>query len=411
MPVAAHFIKTNGGKVMPIQPVKTAIVGCGAISGTYIPNLLNLFSIIDLVALCDLIPAAAEKRAKEFGVARVMTMEEIEASPEIELVVNLTGPDAHYDVIRRMLFAGKHVFTEKTLAANFEQGSELTALAREKGLYLGAAPDTILGAGLQTARKILDAGLIGRPTSCVACANRDHLLNSELFPFIQRSAAGAFAYDVGVYYVAALLSLLGPVKTVFGFSAKAPEHHKEVLFLNAGKDGWQMPGTDLLAGTVAFENGMVGNFHFDGLSINQEQPILTIYGTEGILKLGDPNRFDGSVTLIRPEAEPCVLPFTHGYDGTYLEGCAEAGRGHRGVGAAEMAWAIREKRACRCSADFALHTLELLQAMERSAQEGKPWQMRSHFSIAPLASGYYNTTFGGILRADAENSLRMKDEV
>lgn len=391
---------------MSIQAVKTAVIGCGAISGTYIPNLMGLFSIIDLVAVCDVFPVAAEKRAAEFGVPKVMTLEEIAQSEEIEMVVNLTGPDVHYPIIKQMLLAGKHVFSEKTIASTLEEGEELVNLAREKKLLLGVAPDTILGAGIQTARKVLDAGLIGRPTSCVACANRNQLLNSELFPFIRRSAAGSFPYDVGVYYVAALLSLLGPVHSVTGFAMKAPPHQKQLLFQNTDQEVWSMPGTDLLSGTLKFESGVLGSVHFDGTSVNNEQPILTIYGTEGILKLGDPNRFDGEVILIRPEAEPCSLPFTHGYDGQYIDGCAASGAGHRGVGAADMAWAIRERRECRCSGSFGLHTLEVLQGIAHSARTQASCDIRSSFVIEPLRSGFYSRTFGGRARADGENALR-----
>ena len=148
-----------------VRKVRTAIVGCGMISNIYIHNLKNLFYITDLVALCDHKQETAAQKAREYGIEKVMTLEEIAASKDIELVVNLTGPAAHYDVIRMMLDSGKHVYTEKMMAVTLEQGQELVALAKEKHLYLGVAPDTILGAGIQTARKIMDAGLIGNVTS------------------------------------------------------------------------------------------------------------------------------------------------------------------------------------------------------------------------------------------------------
>lgn len=151
-----------------------------------------------------------------------MTLEEIAASKDIELVVNLTGPAAHYDVIRMMLDSGKHVYTEKMMAVTLEQGQELVALAKEKHLYLGVAPDTILGAGIQTARKIMGPwSLIGNVTSCYASINRNQSLNSEKFRFL-RNNGGALPYDVGIYYIAALLCLLGPVHSVRGFGAPAP---------------------------------------------------------------------------------------------------------------------------------------------------------------------------------------------
>ena len=211
-----------------LKKVKTAVVGCGMISNIYIRNLKNLFSIIDLTALCDINPEAAEQKAKSYGVEKIMTLKEIAASKDIEMVVNLTGPGAHYDVIRMMLESGKHVFTEKVLTTDLEQGEELIRLADEKQCYLGVAPDTILGAGIQTAKKVIDSGLIGEITSCMASINRNQSLNSESFRFL-REEGGALPYDVGIYYIAALLCLLGPVKSIRGFGAPAPEHRAELL--------------------------------------------------------------------------------------------------------------------------------------------------------------------------------------
>ena len=143
------------------QKVKTAVAGCGMISNIYIKTLKNLFSIIDLVAVGDRNPAAAEEKARAYGVPRVMTIDEIAASDEIELVINLTPAFVHYGVIKQMLLAGKHVWTEKVITNTLEEARELVDLANEKGLCLGVAPDTVLGAGIQTARRALDMGMIG----------------------------------------------------------------------------------------------------------------------------------------------------------------------------------------------------------------------------------------------------------
>ena len=171
-----------------IRKVKTAVIGCGMISNIYIRNLKRMFAIIDLCAVCDMRRESAEKQAQAYGVERVMTMEEIAADPEIELVVNLTPAFVHYDVIKQMLLAGKHVWTEKMLTTDLEKGRELLALANEKGLYLGVAPDTVLGAGVQTARRVIDAGLIGEVTSFYVSVNRNQPLNSEYFRFLRRGA-------------------------------------------------------------------------------------------------------------------------------------------------------------------------------------------------------------------------------
>lgn len=396
-----------------IDSVKTAVVGCGKISSVYLRNLRDLFSITEVAAVCDVNRAAAESQAAKYGIPNVWTLDEVAEATEIELVVVLTGPMFNFEVIRKMLLAGKHVYTEKTLAEDLEHGRELMQLADERKLYLGASPDTILGAGIQTARKLLDAGMIGRSTSAVVSINRNHGLNAEEFRFLQKSKSASFLYDVGIYYVTALLSLLGPVEEICGFAEQAPAHPAEHLFHGLNQPDVRMPGTELAVGAVKMKNGCCGSLHFNGISNNEEWDVLTIFGTEGILHVGSCGGFGGEVRLIRSETGECVIPHTHGYDGkpvlTDQDQNEETGYEHRGVGAAEMAWAIREGRPCRCSKELAFHALEVLQGLEQSAREGKTYRMTSDFETAPLKSGYLSTMFHGFMRGDAEGSLRGGD--
>ena len=392
---------------MNTPKVKTAIVGCGTISNIYIRNLGHLFSIIDLVALCDIVPEAAQAKADAYGVPRVMTMEEIEADPEIELVVCLTGPAQHYDVCKRMLLTGKHVYTEKMLAATLEQGRELVALAKEKGLLLGCAPDTVLGAGVQTARKAVDAGLIGDVTSCVICINKDQSLMAERFRFL-RQAGGALPFDMGGYYLSAMFCLLGCVKEVCAFAAPARPHRRQFLCEPDAVDSYTIPGPAILAGAMRFESGVLGSLHINGDTAMPERPKLIVYGTQGSLELGDPNYFNGSVVLSRAENAPCTLPFTHGYDGTPTlpdPTPFESQYGHRGVGVAELAWSLRKGRPCRLSGEYGLHTMEVLYGMIESSESGRSASVNSRFDLKPLPAGYYSTMFGKAARADAELSL------
>lgn len=390
-----------------LKKVKTAVVGCGMISTIYVKNLTNLFTIIDLVAVCDMNEKAANERAAQFHVPKVLSLDEVCADPEIELVVNLTGPAAHYDVIKKLLLAGKNVYTEKMLALNYVQGKELVDLADEKGLYLGAAPDTFLGAGLQTAREILDSGLIGEPTSCYACINRNQPLNSEFFGYI-RYAGGSFPYDVGIYYAVALISLLGPVKKIAGFSKPAPIHEGRLVFAGNYGKSWDMVGSNLQTAALQFENGVLGNIHFDGLTIDVEQPNVAIYGTKGILYLGDCNTFNTSVSVLLPNGKRFDVPHTHGYDGTVLYGDPTPfdWGGHRGIGVAEMAWSIRKGRKNRASKEMGLHALELIVGIDEATEENKVYEMKSTFERPrALESGYYCTELGGFMKADAERSL------
>ncbi len=392
---------------MQMKPVKTAVIGCGIISQVYLRNMTRLFSILDVVAVCDLNPALAEEASRKYGVPRIMTLEEIAADPEIELVINLTAASAHYAVIRQLLLAGKHVYTEKTMTARLEQAQELVQIANEKGLYLAVAPDTALGASIQTARWAVDHGLIGEVTSCIVSINRDQNLNAERFRFL-RSEGGALPYDVGIYYIQALLCILGPVREVTGFGAPAPQRQRQFLYNADDPESWQIPGNNLITGALRFERGALGMLHFDGNTIGAECSTFRIYGTEGILELGDPNRFGDPVTLIKPESPPCHLPLTHGYDGTcVLEDATdfEKGYGNRGIGVAELAWAIRKGRPNRLSKEMGLHGLEVLCGLDETARTGGVYRMTSTFTCPPLKAGIYSTMWGGGARADAELSL------
>ena len=387
------------------RKVKTAVVGCGMISNIYIKNLKNLFHIIDLVAVGNRSRAAAEEKAKTYGINRVMTIDEIAADPEIELVVNLTPAFTHYDIIKKMLLAGKHVWTEKTMTVTVDKAKELVDIANEKGLYLGVAPDTVLGAGLQTARRAIDTDMIGTISSGVVVINRNQVLNSEYFTFL-RGNGGSLPYDVGIYYIGALLSLLGPVKAIRAFGAPAPVHEPEFLYVNAEAEPWQIPGSNVISASLQFECGALVSVLFDGNTIGASQHNITLFGSRGILKVGDPDTFGGLVSLVYADQPECTLPFTHGYNGANtVEATPFDFYGHRGIGVAEMAYAIRAGRPNRCSKEYGLHCLEVLAGMEESIATGKTVEPVSRFEMKPLAPGYYSAFMGGTGRADAEKSL------
>lgn len=266
------------------------------------------------------------------------------------------------------------------------------------------APDTFLGAGVQTARKILDSGLIGKPTSCYVTINRNQPNNSELYPFL-RQEGGSFPYDVGIYFATAILSLLGPVKRVTGFIREAETHPVRYLTRNTWGDNWKLIGSNLQAGSMEFESGVIGNLLFDGLTIENQNPNLVIYGTEGILSMGDVGNFDTEVYLQRVGEERIRFPHTHGFKGHPLIGEPSAWDwgGNRGIGVAEMAWSIRQNRPSRASKELGLHTLELLMGMDIAAQENRVYDMTTRFELPrALPSGYvqfYGEDF------DAESSL------
>lgn len=185
-----------------MKRIKTAVVGCGSISDIYMTNLTNgKFTVMELVACSDLMVERMNASAAKFGI-KAMSLDEICADPEIEMVICLTTPAAHYPIIKQALLAGKHVFSEKMIAVDLWQGKELVQIANEKGLHLGVAPDTFLGASVQTAKYIVDRGLIGKPLSCRASISRDYGIYAEFLTHLAKKGAG-IGFDMGGYYLTA----------------------------------------------------------------------------------------------------------------------------------------------------------------------------------------------------------------
>ncbi len=199
---------------MKIQPVKTAIVGCGVISDAYLNTMINKFKILDVVGCCDRNPEKAETTAQKYGI-KVLTLDEILADDSIEIVVNLTTPTAHYPVIKQLLEAGKHVYTEKVLSVELEHAAELVKIADQKNLYLGAAPDTFLGSAIQTARYVVDSGMLGDITSCFCALTRDGDILNRAFPFTTKPGGG-IGFDVGIYYHHRVAEHIGTCKRSVG---------------------------------------------------------------------------------------------------------------------------------------------------------------------------------------------------
>lgn len=380
---------------MKLQPVKTAIVGCGMVSDIYLQNAISRFSILEVAGCCDVDLKLAELRAGQYGI-KAMTMAEIQADLSIEMVINLTNPAAHYAVIKELLLAGKHVYTEKILALSFAEGAELVRLAEEKGLYLGSAPDTFLGSGLQTARGALDAGIIGEVTSCAAVLNRDNHVGAEVIPYLAR-VGGGIAYDVGIYYLAALCFLLGPVREVAGFMSTRASHrlHRFPGKENFGQS-YEMECETLCAASLVFADGAYGNVQFNSECIMNPFPVLTLHGTQGIMYLPDPDGFGGEVKILRRgHAEPFVFQQNHGYS-----------QNSRGLGAAEMAWAMRTNRPARADKWMALHALEILDGIKYSAQNKNNTVLKTTFKRPePLPQGYLSASQFADFPADEEAAL------
>lgn len=367
---------------MNIQPVKTAIVGCGMISDAYLTTMINKFKILDVVGCSDRNPEKALAKAKKYGI-KALTIDEILTDASIEIVVNLTAPTAHYSIIKQLLEAGKHVYTEKVLSVELEHAAELVEIADQKNLYLGAAPDTFLGSAIQTAKYVVDSGMIGEITSCYCALNRDGEILNRAYPFTAKPGGG-IGFDVGIYSITALLSILGPVKEVFGV-VQTRNAEKLNYSLEHFGEPFQVQCENLMSGILQFERGTVGNILFDSNSIFilPEKPSLVLFGSLGVMYMADPNSFGGDVRVIlKGNSEPFIMQQSHAYSDE-----------SRGLGVAEMAWSMRMGRKNRANKELAYHALEILHGIVKSSETKSNQIMKSTFATIPLIPRGYGQTF------------------
>lgn len=352
------------------KKMKTAVIGSGRISGEYLKNMMQVFNNLEVVACSSANMESARKRAAEFGI-EARTNEEIFADPAIELVVVLVPAPAHAGLIERALLAGKHVYTEKTMTVGLEDARHLVALAKEKGLYLGSAPDTFLGAAWQTARKAIDDGLIGDVISFSMNVNRNIDFMASLFEFL-RLPGGGFAYDYGVYYLTALISLLGPVDSLFSVVKNKAERRINCAPMSPdfGKP-YPYENESQIYALMNLESGVTGTVSLDGDSALQDLALFYIYGSKGVLKLTCANDFGGDVVLIPSSFDPeAAKP-------QVLANMSPICDGNRGIGPAEMVDAIFHSRANRASGEMAFHVLDIISQMMDSSKQQKLLKVES----------------------------------
>ena len=335
------------------RPARVGIVGCGNVTDMYLRGCASL-PAIELAACADLDASRAAALSAKGGFP-AMPIEALLADPTIEIVLNLTPPTAHAGVSRAAIAAGKHVYSEKPLATTLDDARAILAEAEAAGVRVGGAPDTFLGGGLQTARALIDDGAIGRPVAANAAVLH---LGPERWhpnPAFFYGPGGGPLLDVGPYYVAALVGLLGPVVEVSGVARGVGSERVIGSGPRAGEAFTSTAPTSVIA-SYAFESGAIGGFMASFDVVASDVPHIEIHGTEGSLNLGDPNTFDGHVRLRRIDAAGWEdVPL--GFDGTV----------GRGIGLADMIRAIREGRPHRASGALAAHVLEVLLATEAAA--------------------------------------------
>ncbi len=349
--------------------LNVGMVGVGNISGIYLENFAKVFRDVKLVAVCDLIRERAENAVKQYGVPKIYdTMEELFADPEIDVVLNLTRPYQHYGVSKGALLAGKHVYSEKPLAADLEEGKELVALAKEKGLFIGGAPDTFLGAGIQTCRKIIDEGLIGEPVGgrFAMCGHGMETWHPDPDFFYQRG--GGPLFDMGPYYLTAMINLLGGIKKVYG---TARISYPERLITSQPHNGEIIKVTTPthIEGLLSLDSGISVSIITSFDMYGTRQTNIEIYGTKGTLYVPDPNCFGGAVIFKDGETgKEKEYPLAFDY-----------AENSRLLGLDDMAVAIETGRSGRTTFRQTFHVLEAMCGILESAKTGLPYVMTSHF--------------------------------
>lgn len=346
------------------ETMGVGIIGCGGISQAYFDGCKQ-FRILRMVACADIRMEAARAQAEENKV-KACTVEDMLADPEVDIVINLTVPQVHVEVSVKALEAGKHVHCEKPLAISLDQGKRVLELARTKGLRTGCAPDTFLGAGLQTCRKVVDDGWLGRVTAGTVCMMGWGPENWHPNPGMFYSQGGGPMLDMGPYYMTALVHLLGPVKSVSAIVGKGSLERIATSEEHFGKRiPVEVPTHN--SGTLLFHNGAIVTVCVSFDVRRHTHPRLELYGDEGSLQVPDPNGFGGPVQLFRPGNEDWrEVTLSHGY-----------AQPSRGIGVADLAHAIRNGRPHRCSAELAYHVLEVMLAFEKSSIAGRTIELES----------------------------------
>ncbi|MBX3141469.1 MAG: Gfo/Idh/MocA family oxidoreductase [Trueperaceae bacterium] len=339
--------------------VGVGVVGCGTISDVYLRNLGRSESV-KVVAVADLDEERARQKAAQHSVVAAASVAELLAMPDVELILNLTVPHAHADVALQALRAGKSVYSEKPLATTFADGALVLAEAARRGLHVGCAPDTFLGAGQETCRELVAGGAIGAVVGAVAFMANHGMEHWHANPeFFYQPGAGPL-FDIGPYYLTALVNLLGPVSKVAG-AVNTAQAERPITSGPASGRTIKVGTPTHVSSLLTFESGAVATLLFSFDVWATQLPRMEVYGTLGTLSVPDPNTFGGPVKL--------KLAGEDAWSETPL--VAGPHENSRGIGLEDMAAAMRGGKPHRASGELALHVLEVMEAILAAGRESR----------------------------------------
>ena len=350
---------------MSVQRI--GVVGSGNISGIYLKNLTGMFAgRVKVTAVTDLIEERAAKVSVDYGIPHIKKASDLINSPDVDIILNITEPYNHYGVALEAVKAGKHVYDEKPLCAEREEAQEVLRIAAANKVRVGGSPDTFLGAGIQTCRKLLDDGWIGSPVAAVAFMMNHGHEHWHPGPEFYYKKGGGPLFDMGPYYLTALVNLLGPIVRVSG-SAKKSFDTRTITSepLNGAVIPVDVPTH--IAGVIDFAGGAVGTIITSFDVYSHTLPWIEIYGSEGTLRVPDPNTFGGPIYVKRfREEEWSAIPLLKGYS-----------ENSRGLGITDMAEAITEGRPHRANGEMAYHVLDVMHGIHDASASGTYYAVKS----------------------------------
>ena len=338
-----------------VEPVRIGLIGCGKISGAYLKAAPD-YPVLKMIACADIDHASSERIAAEYGL-QAMSVDALLAREDIEAILNLTVPAAHASVNLAALHAGKHAYCEKPFATDPAEGAQVLAAAGARGLRVGGAPDTFLGAGHQTVRGLVDAGRIGRVVAAAAIWMGHGHEGWHPSPAFFYAPGGGPHFDMAPYYLTALVQTLGPVRAVTAMTGRAFDTRTVGSGPNSGATVPVQVNTHM-SGTIEFDSGCIGTVAMSYDVWKHSNARLELYGTAGSIAAPDPNGFGGPVLVADPGGEWTEVPLGAGPT-------ANA----RSIGLADLCIGIRTGAPHRCNGALAQHVLEVMAAFDRSACE------------------------------------------
>lgn len=350
-----------------MNKMKVGIIGCGNISAAYMKNIPG-YAHLELYACADIDVSRAQARAEEFRIPHAYTVEQLLGDLQVDIVINLTIPAVHAEVCIQILEAGKHAYVEKPLAVTREEGQQIVEVAKRKGLLIGSAPDTFLGGGIQTCVKLIEDGWIGTPIAATAFMMWKGHEHWHPDPEFYYAKGGGPMFDMGPYYLTALVALLGPIRRVTGSTAISfPERT-----ISSEKKRGQKIKVDTpthVTGLIDFHSGAIATMitSFD-IMAGTQLPNIEIYGSHGSLRVPDPNTFGGQVMIRKNGSDWEPIPLSHGYKDP-----------NRGLGVAAMAQALitGDSSAHRANGELAYHVLEAMHGFHDASDTGQHYVMKS----------------------------------